>query len=57
MTLERVVLTLCTRCIDGEAGECHTPGCALWMNRAPDVPIRDKIEATETSFALNQERS
>lgn len=42
--LERVALTVCSRCLDGEGGECHTPGCALWMNRAPDVSIRDKAE-------------
>lgn len=30
---------LCGRCIAGEGGECHTPGCALWMNRAPDIPV------------------
>lgn len=30
---------LCQRCIDGAGGECHTPGCGLWMNRAPDVPL------------------
>jgi len=38
-TLRRVTLTLCESCIDGAGGECHTPGCALWMNRAPDVPL------------------
>jgi hypothetical protein len=31
---------LCGRCRAGEGGECHTPGCALWMNRAPDVPVQ-----------------
>jgi hypothetical protein len=40
-TLHRVVVTLCALCIDGEGGECHTPGCALWLNRAPDLSIRD----------------
>jgi len=40
-TLHRVVLWLCSMCLDGEAGECHTPGCALWLNRAPDLSIRD----------------
>ena len=35
-----VQLYLCDPCIDGEGGECHTPGCSLWMNRAPDLSIR-----------------
>jgi hypothetical protein len=30
---------LCTLCRSGAGGQCHTPGCALWMNRAPDVPV------------------
>ena len=38
--LREVTLTLCEACIEGAGGECHTPGCALWMNRAPDVPIQ-----------------
>lgn len=38
--LYRVTLTLCELCLDGKGGECHTPGCALWMNRSPDVPLR-----------------
>lgn len=36
---------LCGDCLDGTGGECHTPGCVLWMKSAPDVPIRDLIEA------------
>lgn len=37
--LRLVALMLCQRCIDGEGGECHTPGCGLYMNRAPDLPL------------------
>lgn len=36
-----VTLTLCALCLDGAGGECHSPGCALWINRAPDLPLRD----------------
>lgn len=43
-TLVRVTLVLCTDCLRGAGGECHTPGCALWMNRAPDVPLADHCE-------------
>lgn len=44
--LVRVSLVLCSSCLAGVGGECHTPGCALWMNRAPDVPIIDKCESS-----------
>lgn len=43
--LNIVTLTLCDFCLDGAGGECHVPGCALWMNRAPDVAIRWKADA------------
>lgn len=36
-----VQMWLCALCLDGEGGECQTPGCALWINRAPDLPLRD----------------
>jgi hypothetical protein len=39
LSLTTVTLVLCNACLGGEGGECHTPGCALWMNRAPDVPV------------------
>ncbi|KKL85207.1 hypothetical protein LCGC14_1957030 [marine sediment metagenome] len=34
---------MCEACLDGIGGECHTPGCILWINRAPDLAIRDTI--------------
>jgi len=34
---------LCDACLDGEGGECHTPGCALIYSRAPDIPIRQTL--------------
>lgn len=39
--LHTVVMTICDLCLDGAGGECHTPGCALWINRAPDLPLRN----------------
>lgn len=47
--LQFVSLWLCDLCLDGEGGECHMPGCALWMNRAPDLPIRDKVQIPAVS--------
>lgn len=34
----------CKACLDGKGGECHTPGCVFWMNRAPDLPLRANLE-------------
>lgn len=42
--LRRVIVTLCEPCLLGEGGECHTPGCALWMSRGPDAgPIAHEL--------------
>lgn len=38
-SLHKVTLTLCSLCILGEGGQCHTPGCALWIKSAPDIPL------------------
>lgn len=47
---------LCGRCRKGMGGECHTPGCALWMNRAPDVPVEpDPLLAAWADFMLKNE--
>jgi hypothetical protein len=45
LALARVTLVLCTACLHGFGGECHTPGCAMWMSTAPDVEIVTKCEA------------
>jgi hypothetical protein len=41
-----VQLSLCDPCLDGAGGECHTPGCSLWMHRALEQPIRDSQGVT-----------
>lgn len=30
---------VCARCCAGLGGQCHTPGCALWMHNVQDLPI------------------
>jgi hypothetical protein len=45
--LDLVAMMLCKACREGVGGECHTPGCALWMSQAPDVPPR--LEETAAS--------
>lgn len=37
-------VAICTPCLDGAGGECHTPGCLFWMCSAPDIPIRYRAE-------------
>lgn len=37
--LHRVTLDICEPCIEGAGEECHTPGCAFWMMRAPETPF------------------
>lgn len=43
----RVRLVLCADCLAGVGGECHTPGCALWMKRAPNISFVDWCEEFE----------
>lgn len=50
LEIVRGEVTICSACLDGEGGECHTPGCLFWLNRAPDLGIRWKLEAHECSF-------
>jgi len=38
-----VTLRLCELCLNGAGGECHVPGCALWLNRAPDMAIHREL--------------
>lgn len=42
--LRHVSLWLCGLCLSGAGGECHSPGCALYLNRAPDLSILDRVE-------------
>jgi len=37
----RVLIYLCDPCLDGAGGECHSPECALFLNRGPDLSLRD----------------
>ena len=39
ISLHRVALTLCSLCLLGEGGQCHTPGCAFWLKAAPDIAL------------------
>ena len=40
-------VAICSPCLDGEGGECHTPGCLFWMCSAPNIPIRDRAEDSD----------
>ena len=53
INLRRVTLYLCVLCLNGAGGECHSPGCALWINRAPDIPV-NVIEGLYYSFTRDE---
>lgn len=44
-TVTVVSIPLCDLCLDGAGGECHVPGCALYMKPAPDVEIRSSVQS------------
>lgn len=46
--LTAVTVVLCNLCLDGKGGECHVPGCAMYLNRAPDLSLRDKVQTATT---------
>lgn len=49
--VERITLALCADCLDGKGGECHTPGCALWMCKGPAPGLRDMAIAESAAAA------
>jgi hypothetical protein len=49
-----ISLWLCVHCIAGAGGECHSPGCALHLNRAPDLPIT--VDSTSALIRLQAPR-
>lgn len=42
-----MILNLCWHCRQGAGGECHTPECSLFLNRAPDVPVTATLSRDE----------
>lgn len=41
--VRRVIVNLCELCLNGAGGECHTPGCVLWLNRGPDLALHPEL--------------
>ena len=41
--LNRVIITICDPCLNGEGGECHTPGCAFWLHRMDKLPVHSEL--------------
>lgn len=39
--LHTIKAVVCSLCLSGAGGECHVPGCLLWINRAPDLSLLD----------------
>lgn len=36
VVLRHVEFDVCDLCLQRVGNECHTPGCAFWMNDVPD---------------------
>jgi hypothetical protein len=55
-TLNRYLVYLCSLCVAGEGGECHTPGCAFYMSSAPDLPLTTPMvrQLPEPSMAVKE---
>ena len=43
MKIRLVKIWLCEACLNGEGEECHTPCCALFIRRCPDIPIMPEL--------------
>jgi hypothetical protein len=41
--VHRVAIQLCELCLEGKPGECHTPGCALFLHDSPGHPILPEL--------------
>lgn len=55
--VRHVLIYLCDLCLGGAGGECHVPGCALWLNRAPDLPLpRRDVDCFAEKMRENDER-
>ena len=42
--LRTVTAQFCEACYRGKGGECHTPGCVLYLSRAPDIPWGNRVD-------------
>lgn len=49
--VRRIALWLCDLCLAVAGGECHVPGCALFMNRAPDLAVAPELYEDVTPAA------
>ena len=49
--LKKIEIIICEDCLTGKGGECHTPGCALFLNRCPDIPIMPELYKVIKEFS------
>lgn len=42
--LVKVATWICLPCLQGDAGECHVPGCCYWMSGDNDRPDLAEID-------------
>ncbi len=53
--LYRLTLLLCEYCVTGAGGQCHSPGCAMWIRSAPDVPITTDADGGLIRLAVDRD--
>lgn len=49
--LVAIRVTVCSLCLSGVGGECHTPCCLFWMCPAPD---EEQVVRLRLTLALNE---
>lgn len=47
-----VEIHLCELCLGGAGGECHVPGCALYLRRAPDIRLDKHWANSRRRYAM-----
>jgi hypothetical protein len=53
--LNKIEIIICDYCLAGDGDECHTPGCALFLNRTPNIPINPKLYEVVEEYEINWE--
>jgi hypothetical protein len=46
--VKMIRIPICELCLTGSGGQCRTPGCALYLRAAPDIPIAKELYEEES---------
>ena len=56
--LRHVTVWVCQRCLDGEAGECHTPGCIQWLRGDDErIDFEHRYDDTDAVRLVRQDKA